>query len=63
MIMPTSTERQRAYRQHLKKKGYRRLDIYLSPELFARLLPHIQEFGGDTHPGSALVEWLDDVLD
>ncbi|MGJ0514876.1 MAG: hypothetical protein ACR65O_03875 [Methylomicrobium sp.] len=63
MILPTQAERQRQRRDYLRRKGYRRLDIAIDPKLMARLMPCIRPYGGDTHPGYALVAWLDDVLD
>ena len=63
MTLPTQTERQRQRRESLRKKGYRRLDVYIEPKLFKRLLPYIQQYGGETHPGYALVAWLNAELD
>jgi len=63
MTLPTQAERQRQRREWLRKRGYRRLDIEIDPKLFSRLLQEIRPYGGEMHPGAALVAWLDDVLD
>lgn len=53
-------ERQKDYRARLKRMGYRRVEVCLSPSVWrcleSRLLD--QRFS-HTHPGAALAEWIE----
>jgi len=58
----TAAEYTEKRRNRLKQLGFQRLDITVSPELFKRLQTYIRKYGGDSHPGHALVAWLDKEL-
>lgn len=58
----TSAQYQRERREQNRQRGVRRLDIEINPKLMAKLQRELADYGAYTHPGAALVEWLDDVL-
>jgi hypothetical protein len=57
----TPAERQKEYRDSLTRQGYRRLDIWIPPKVWRKLEPHLREYGGGTHPGHALVRFLEEL--
>jgi len=57
----TPTERQREHRASMRRLGWRRLDISISPLLWKRLEPHLREYGSNTYPGAALVSLLENL--
>ena len=58
----SSAEYQRERRELNKQCGVRRLDIEINPKLMARLQKQLADYGVATHPGAALVQWLEEVL-
>lgn len=60
--MPSTTQKQREYRQSLKDRGYRRLDIQISPALFEKLRPHLSPHYGEPYAGAALVVFLEKLM-
>ena len=59
--MPSTAEKQRDYRKSLKSRGYKRLDIQISPKLFKQLRPHLGRYG-DSHTGVQLVLFLEKLM-
>jgi hypothetical protein len=55
------TQMQRERRRYYREKGYKRLDIMLSPDLFKKLQPHLEPYAQGTHYGYALVRLLGDL--
>ena len=54
-------EYQRNYRAALKEQGYRRLDIWIPPNLWEALYPLLNPDCRDSHPGAAVVDLLERV--
>ena len=55
-----SAQYQRERRAMLKRRGYKRLDIEISPQLWAKLKPHLSS-DAECYPGAALVEFLENL--
>jgi hypothetical protein len=62
MTLPTQKERQQQRRNDWRRKGGKRLDLYIDAKLMTGLMPHILPYGGDTHPGLAVVALLEDCV-
>lgn len=58
----TSAQYQRERRELNRRRGVRRLDIEINPKLMERLQRELAEYGAYTHPGAALMQWLEEVL-
>lgn len=56
-----ATIRQRKYRAKLEREGYKRLDLNIPAETWEKLKPHLSKYGGDTHPGKAIVGLLGSI--
>jgi hypothetical protein len=52
---------QRKFRAERNLAGYKRLDVYIPPELWATLQPLLEPYGGEKFPGYALIQFLKDV--
>lgn len=49
--------RQRKYRDKRRSQGYERLDIFIPPDLWRKLRPHI----GHYKPGIGLIKFLENI--
>lgn len=56
-------ESQRKYRQKLKDEGFMRVEIFISPELWAKMRPYLDQYKGygGLQPGRAIVDFLSDL--
>jgi hypothetical protein len=50
--------RQRKYRQKQGLLGFKRVELSLPPDLWARLEPRLKCYGDGRHPGESLVKLL-----
>lgn len=53
---------QKNRRRYLRESGGKRLDLWLSPDLWKKLKPHLTPYGGDTHPGHGMVLFLESLM-
>jgi hypothetical protein len=52
---------QQKLRARKAAEGWMRLDVYLSPDLWQKLKPHLAQYGSGKHPGYSLVKMLEDI--
>ena len=54
----TGRERQRAYRERLRRGGHKRVEICIPPKVWAALYERLDPRWRDSHPGASLAEFL-----